>query len=105
MPRTPSTLSSLARAGFARLDDARERLDRLGYAAEDFSLAPDPDLAVKTIADLHDKNPSALAKLWANNALKESLVLLAGASSGLGDFLRRHPDQWDLVGKIGRAHV
>ncbi|MBT5576170.1 MAG: bifunctional [glutamine synthetase] adenylyltransferase/[glutamine synthetase]-adenylyl-L-tyrosine phosphorylase [Microbacteriaceae bacterium] len=99
MPRTPSTLSSLARAGFARLDDARERLDRLGYAAEDFSLAPDPDLAVKTIADLHDKNPSALAKLWANNALKESLVLLAGASSGLGDFLRRHPDQWDLVGK------
>ena len=99
MSRTASPLSSLAKAGFARLDEARERVDALGFDPEDFSLAADPDLALKTVAGLAEKSSTALTKLWSKPQRRESLGLLAGASSGLGDFLQRHPDQWDLLDK------
>lgn len=97
MSRTPTPLSSLAKAGFARLDEAKERVDALGFDPADFSNAADPDLALKTVADLAEKSPTQFAKLWRKQDARESLILLAGASSGLGDFLRRHPDQWNLV--------
>ncbi|MDP5128563.1 MAG: hypothetical protein NWP37_02180, partial [Pontimonas sp.] len=90
MSRTPSTLSSLAKAGFARLDEARDRLDAHDFSAEDFSGAADPDLSLKTVADLAEKEPSRFRKLWSDGDHRESLVLLAGSSSGLGDFLKRH---------------
>ena len=103
MSRTPSTLSSLAKAGFARLDEARDRLDAHDFSAEDFSGAADPDLSLKTVADLAEKEPSRFRKLWSDGDHRESVVLLAGSSSGLGDFLKRHPDQWDLLHKPLRA--
>ncbi|MEK9602604.1 MAG: hypothetical protein VW015_03975, partial [Pontimonas sp.] len=31
--------------------------------------------------------------------LRQSLVIVAGASTGLGDFLKRRPDQWSLFEK------
>jgi glutamate-ammonia-ligase adenylyltransferase len=85
------------------LDEARQAVDALGCDPEDFSPAADPDLALKTIADLAEKSPTAFKKLWSKAQHRESLVLLAGASSGLGDFLKRHPDQWDLVDKPLRS--
>jgi len=103
MSRTPSPLSSLAKAGFARLGEARDRLDAQDFSAEDFSGAADPDLALKTVADLAEKEPSRFRKLWSDSDHRESLVLLAGSSSGLGDFLKRHPDQWDLLHKPLRS--
>ena len=103
MSRTPSPLSSLAKAGFARLDEARDRIDAHEFSAEDFSGAADPDLALKTVADLAEKDPTRFRKLWSDSDHRESLVLLAGASSGLGDFLKRHPDQWDLLHKPLRS--
>jgi len=99
MSRTPSPLSSLAKAGFARLDEARERIDAHDLSAEDFARAADPDLALKTISDLAEKDPPRFTRLWAKTELREALVLLTGASSGLGDFLKRHPEQWDLLEK------
>ena len=99
MSRTPSPLSALAKAGFARLDDALERIAQHEFSADDFSEAPDPDLALKTIADLAERDPSRFAPLWKKGEYRRALVLVAGASSGLGDFLKRHPEQWDLVTK------
>ena len=99
MSRTPSPLSSLAKAGFARLDEARERSERHSLAPEDFSLAPDPDLALKTVSALKEKHPAAFSALWKKQQRRESLVMLCGASSGLGEFLQRHPEQWDLFDK------
>src|SRR6056300_857835 len=103
MSRTPSPLSSLAKAGFARLGEARDRLDAQDFSAEDFSGAAEPDLSLKTVADLAEKEPSRFRKLWSDSDHRESLVLLAGASSGLGEFLKRHPDQWDLLHKPLRS--
>ena len=103
MSRTPSPLSSLAKAGFARLDEARARIDAHEFSAEDFSAAADPDLALKTVSDVAERDPSRFSKLWSVSEHRESLVLLAGASSGLGDFLKRHPDQWDLIHKPLRS--
>ena len=97
MPRTSSTLSSLARAGFARLDEARDQLTKLGFSPADFSPAADPDLALTTIAELAAKAPKPFATLWAKPGARESLILLAGASSGLGEFLKRNPSQWNLL--------
>ncbi len=99
MSRTPSPLSALAKAGFARLEEALGRLEVHGFDAEDFSTAADPDLALKTVADLADQHPVPLAKLWKKPELRQSLVIVAGASTGLGDFLKRRPDQWSLFEK------
>ena len=99
MSRTPSPLSALAKAGFARLDEALGRLEAHGFDADDFSVAADPDLALKTVADLADQHQALLAKLWKKAELRQSLVVVAGASTGLGDFLKRRPDQWGLFDK------
>jgi glutamate-ammonia-ligase adenylyltransferase len=99
MSRTPSPLSALAKAGFARLDEALGRLEAHGFDADDFSVAADPDLALKTVADLADQHQVLLAKLWKKAELRQSLVVVAGASTGLGDFLKRRPDQWGLFDK------
>ena len=99
MSRTPSPLSALAKAGFARLDEALGRLEAHGFDADDFSVAADPDLALKTVTDLADQHQALLAKLWKKADLRQSLVVVAGASTGLGDFLKRRPDQWGLFDK------
>ncbi len=97
MTRAPSALTSLVKAGFANLSESRGRLEELGCEASDFSPAADPDLALKTIHALEEKSPQAWRALWAKPTARQRLVLLTGASSGLGDFLHRHVEQWNVV--------
>lgn len=97
MPRTPSSLSLLARAGFTRLDDARQALELLQAHPEDFAHAADPDRAVAAVAAMKDKNPQALAKIMSSASAWHRLVQLVGVSDGLVDFLLKHPEQWDVV--------
>ena len=97
MTRAPSVLTSLVKAGFSGLNEAKSRLEVGGFDAGDFSESANPDLSLKTVEALREKNPTAFAKLWAKPTYRSRLVLLTGASSGLGDFLHRHVDQWKLV--------
>lgn len=97
MSRQPSTLSALARAGFGSLDRAREALESLGDDPEEFAVAADPDLALQSALVCRDKDPQRFARIWGTPDLKRRFISLTGSSVGLGDFLKRHPEQWDLV--------
>lgn len=97
MPRTPSSLSLLARAGFARLDDAKQALELLHAKPEDFAHAADPDRAVAAVASMNAKNPKAVAKIMSTEPAWHRLISLVGVSDGLVDFLLRYPEHWNVV--------
>ena len=99
MSRSPSSLSILARAGFADLDHAKRAIDALGVEAQDFHSAADPDLAAATMLALAERDAKKFRVLFANTDCRQRLVQLAGVSRGLSEFLKRHPDQWDVVKK------
>lgn len=97
MTRPQYTLTDLARAGFAELGAAGELLEQLGlrYALPDLlpqiSKAADPDLALRQLARLLDTAPTETVGLLTRPDSAVRLLRVLGGSSGLGDFLRRHP--------------
>lgn len=97
MNRAPSTLTLLARAGFTRLDEARVALEELGADPADFAHAADPDSAAHFLVAMKEREPAAFRPLWSKTSFRRRLITLTGVSAGIGDFLLRRPDQWDLV--------
>ncbi len=97
MPRTPSSLSLLARAGFTRLDDAKQALEVVQAQPKDFAHAADPDRAAAAVAAMKAKHPKALAKIMSSQSAWHRLVSLVGVSDGLVDFLLRYPEHWNVV--------
>ncbi len=97
MRRPPSALTLVARAGFESLDQATATLESLKAQPEEFAHAANPDLAAQTLLALREKDGSRFAPLWSKAASRRRLITLSGVSSGLGDFLLRRPDQWDVV--------
>lgn len=97
MRRSPSSLTLLARAGFTRLDEAKVALEKLGADPEKFSHAADPDRAASFLVAMKERDSAAFGSLWAKEALAQRIITLTGVSAGLGEFLLRRPDQWDLV--------
>jgi len=89
----------LARAGFSELSKASDAIALLGADPGDFSLAADPDLAAQTMVGLLDRDPTRFHALFAKPQARSRVIALAGVSQGLGDFLKRHPDQWNAVVK------
>jgi glutamate-ammonia-ligase adenylyltransferase len=87
----------VARAGFESLDQANAALESLEADPEEFAHAANPDLAAQTLLALRDKDESRFSALWSKAASRRRLITLTGVSSGLGDFLLRRPDQWDVV--------
>ncbi len=98
MTRTTTTLTELARLGFADLGGARESLaevpDELVPA---FALAADPDQALRLLVGLRASAPQPVAALLEDAEATERLVRVLGASSGLATFLERHPERLDAV--------
>ena len=95
-------LTDLARAGFDDLSGAAERLRAL--AARTGTDAPallalferpvaDPDEALTGLERLLEKAPERVAAAVADAGFGHRLVAVLGASSGLTDFLVRHPDE------------
>lgn len=97
MRRPPSALTLVARAGFESLDQATGALESLHASPEEFSHAANPDLAAQTLLALRAKDGKRFQALWSKEAPRRRLVTLTGVSSGLGDYLLRRPDQWNLV--------
>jgi glutamate-ammonia-ligase adenylyltransferase len=99
MTRTTTTLTDLARLGFAQLGEAAERLERVPPALVPlFSLAADPDQALRLLIGLLESAPGPTAEVIDDAPEGEAgsaaaLVRVLGASEGLAGFLRRHPDQ------------
>jgi glutamate-ammonia-ligase adenylyltransferase len=98
MTRTTTTLTELARLGFADLSTAGEGL--AGVAPELiplFASAADPDQALRLLRGLLESAPDAAAPVLADSEASQRLLRVLGASSGLADFLAHHPDQLLLL--------
>lgn len=91
MTRQPSTLTELARLGFAELGVARDSLGDLGEHLEAFGAAADPDRALRLLVRLRQQHPDALRPVLADPAWAARLIRVLGASEGLGEFVRRRP--------------
>jgi len=93
MTRTTPTLTALARLGFAGLGDAAEQLERVpADLVPPFSLAADPDQALRLLLGLLEAAPDPTRAVLADADAAASLVRVLGASEGLATFLRRHPE-------------
>ncbi len=99
MARELTTLTDLARLGFAELDRATALLDELAPVSEVerilplFALAADPDQALWSIVSLTRQAPEAVRAVLADDARSTRLIRVLGASAGLADFFLRLPDQ------------
>ncbi|UYF96638.1 bifunctional [glutamine synthetase] adenylyltransferase/[glutamine synthetase]-adenylyl-L-tyrosine phosphorylase [Rhodococcus aetherivorans] len=107
MVRPPTARSAIPSAGRLGLlaPTAPDELRQLGWTDTDstellwaLSRAPDADLALRTLARLHDALGDGWAELDAalrtDKGLRGRLFGLFGGSSALGDHIVAHPDRW-----------
>jgi len=98
MTRATTTLTELARLGFADLDAAGAGLSAVPRdRVELFALVADPDQALRLLRGLIDSAPDAVAPLLADETAALRLLRVLGASSGLADFLAHHPEQLSVL--------
>ncbi|MFB2581928.1 bifunctional [glutamine synthetase] adenylyltransferase/[glutamine synthetase]-adenylyl-L-tyrosine phosphorylase [Herbiconiux sp. P15] len=101
MPRSTTTLTDLARAGFADLGGSGEQLralaERAGLALDEllpsFSHAADPDLALTGVLRIEQRAPEIMRAALAEPMLRDRVIRVFGASAGLADFFLRHPGE------------
>ncbi len=95
MARTQTTLTELARLGFAELASADELLKALDepQLVDRFAAAADPDQALRLLLRLRESAPKQVAALLADQDAAARLLRVLGASSGLGQYLERHPEE------------
>jgi glutamate-ammonia-ligase adenylyltransferase len=99
MRRDQTTLSELARLGFAGLSGVRGLLDELSAAVSVdleqllplFGGAADPDQALTSLVHLGRSHPDQLGEVLSSPGQTKTLVRILGASTGLADFFQRHP--------------
>ncbi|HEV7741990.1 MAG TPA: bifunctional [glutamine synthetase] adenylyltransferase/[glutamine synthetase]-adenylyl-L-tyrosine phosphorylase [Pseudolysinimonas sp.] len=99
MTRATTTLTELARYGFADLSAASAGVGSLpaGVAAL-FAVAADPDQALRFVSVLREAAPDAVDELLTDVASAERLLRVLGASEGMATFLVRHPEQLSALG-------
>ncbi|TXN32166.1 bifunctional [glutamine synthetase] adenylyltransferase/[glutamine synthetase]-adenylyl-L-tyrosine phosphorylase [Lacisediminihabitans profunda] len=99
MARELTTLTDLARLGFAELDEAASQLAELGLTHETgglvafFADAANPDQALRSLMELMRQSPAEVGALLGGDDSAHRLVRVLGASSGLAEFFRRHPHE------------
>ena len=111
--RAPTETGRLIRAGFTDMDRARallahERLVPLLAAASDEDVitdlggAADPDQALLLLIRILEASDDAGARrltssLAADGDLRRRLIEVIGMSEALGEFLERHPGEWQVL--------
>ncbi|CAN5385172.1 bifunctional [glutamine synthetase] adenylyltransferase/[glutamine synthetase]-adenylyl-L-tyrosine phosphorylase [soil metagenome] len=98
MTRTTTTLTELARLGFSDLDAADAMLASIPLPVVPlFSVAADPDQALRLLIALRETAPEAVVGLLADQSSGERLLRVLGASAGVAGFLQMHPVQLDAL--------
>ena len=104
MTRTTTTLTELARLGFADLSGAGEGLrDVPAELIPLFATAADPDQALRLLRGLLESAPDVVAPVLADESAARRLIRVLGASSGLADFLSHRPEQLNVLREPLRA--
>lgn len=95
MSRNQTTLTELARLGFAELGSMSELLGTLGAPGlvPHFANVADPDQALRQLMYLREHAPKPVAALLMDEDAAGRLIQVLGASSGLGQFFERHPEE------------
>src|SRR5690554_7498057 len=99
MSRPSSSLTRLARVGFASLTRAAQLLDEVSARCPTdtllplFSRAGDPDQALTRLNDLLHASEADVLPLLDDPDTAQRLVTVLGASNGLADRFLRHPDE------------
>ncbi|MDQ1578757.1 MAG: [glutamine synthetase] adenylyltransferase / [glutamine synthetase]-adenylyl-L-tyrosine, partial [Microbacteriaceae bacterium] len=97
MPGNQTTLTEIARLGFAQLSATRDTLGELGASADVGRLLPlfaksaDPDQALGSLMELLRQCPQEVGRLLADDGGADRLIRVLGASSAFGEFFRRNP--------------
>lgn len=100
MTRATTTLTALARYGFADLGGAAAGLAALPDGITPlFAVAADPDQALRFVTSLREAAPDAVAGLLGKPGTAERLLRILGASEGMAGFLLRHPAHLDALKK------
>ncbi len=107
------SLSELARFGFSDLGGTLAKLDELvakigdagRSALASLAKSANPDQALNYLLALAEVDKSAIKKLIKNQDSADRLCLVLGASSALGDFIRREPQTLESFEKAQRAPV
>ncbi|MEO6943169.1 MAG: bifunctional [glutamine synthetase] adenylyltransferase/[glutamine synthetase]-adenylyl-L-tyrosine phosphorylase [Lacisediminihabitans sp.] len=99
MARNQTTLTELAKLGFARLgsiaallaeaDEYRSVEPMLSY----FAASANPDQALRLLVCLLRQSPTETIAVLRTEASARRLIRVLGASSGLGEFFTRHPEE------------
>src|SRR5262245_4695738 len=99
--RVRSPQGRLARLGYRQSEASWSHLQRLAggddvpdVVVEAFAAAPDPDLAVASLAAIAEaaEDVDLLAKVVADADLRVRLAAVLGTSEALGGFVARHPE-------------
>lgn len=94
MSRSTTTLTELARLGFADLQRAADGVGQLPEGLLPvFALAADPDAALDGVLELFARAPGEMASVTADAEASARLVRVLGASRGLAEFLQRRPGE------------
>lgn len=91
-------LTELARLGFANLTEAQASLDAFDAdLVAHFSVSADPDQALRFLEQLKERSADHVATLLGSPDSATRLIRVLGASSGLGDFFRRRPEELNCL--------
>ncbi|MET4780113.1 bifunctional [glutamine synthetase] adenylyltransferase/[glutamine synthetase]-adenylyl-L-tyrosine phosphorylase [Glaciihabitans sp. UYNi722] len=98
MARAQTTLTELARLGFAELDSTTGLLaelgeERAGELLQFFADAADPDQALRCLLELLRQSPDEVSALLRDSDAGHRLIRVLGASRGLADFFLRRPEE------------
>ncbi|THG32941.1 bifunctional [glutamine synthetase] adenylyltransferase/[glutamine synthetase]-adenylyl-L-tyrosine phosphorylase [Naasia lichenicola] len=107
MRRELMSLTEMAKLGFADLGTVADRLvelEELGRTPSEellsvFGDSADPDQALDWLISLGRRHPDALRSTLASAGVTRRLVRALGASSALGEFVLRHPEQIAALGE------
>lgn len=100
--RERTTLTELARLGFAELGAAQRMLEGplAGFGRSLvplFAHAANPDQALQLLVRLQEQSPRELGAALKKPDAAARLLRVLGASAGLGEFFRRRPDQLEAL--------
>lgn len=100
MSRNQTTLTDLARLGFAELGSTNALLAELdaGDVVQHFAKAADPDQALRKLIDLREQAPVEVSALLRSEDAAARLIQVLGASEGLADFFSRRPEELVALG-------
>jgi glutamate-ammonia-ligase adenylyltransferase len=103
MSRPSSSLTPLAKLGFASLTRAAQLLEEVSARhpvaslLPQFSRAADPDQALVRLNDLLHVAEAEVAALLADSGAAERLITVLGASNGLAEFFLHHPEELSVL--------